>query len=105
DLILDKQGQKMSKSKGNTVNPFELIEKYGADATRWYLVSNSPVWRPTLFDEEGIAEVQRKFFSTLVNTYSFFALYANIDKLSYEEGRIPVAERAEIDRWILSSLN
>ena len=105
DLILDKQGQKMSKSKGNTVDPFQLIEKYGADATRWYLVSNSPVWRPTLFDEEGIAEVQRKFFSTLVNTYSFFALYANIDKFSYEERRIPVAERAEIDRWILSSLN
>jgi isoleucyl-tRNA synthetase len=105
DLILDKQGQKMSKSKGNTVNPFELIEKYGADATRWYLVSNSPVWRPTLFDEEGIAEVQRKFFSTLVNTYSFFALYANIDKFTYSEARIPVAERAEIDRWILSSLN
>ena len=95
----------MSKSKGNTVDPFQLIEKYGADATRWYLVSNSPVWRPTLFDEEGIAEVQRKFFSTLVNTYSFFALYANIDKFSYEERRIPVAERAEIDRWILSSLN
>ncbi len=105
DLILDKQGQKMSKSKGNTVNPFELIEKYGADATRWYLVSNSPVWRPTLFDEEGIAEVQRKFFSTLVNTYSFFALYANIDEFVYDETRIPVAERAEIDRWILSSLN
>ena len=105
DLILDKQGQKMSKSKGNTVNPFQLIQKYGADATRWYLVSNSPVWRPTLFDEEGIAEVQRKFFSTLVNTYSFFALYANIDKFTYSEARIPVAERAEIDRWILSSLN
>ncbi len=105
DLILDKQGQKMSKSKGNTVNPFQLIQKYGADATRWYLVSNSPVWRPTLFDEEGIAEVQRKFFSTLVNTYSFFALYANIDKFTYREARIPIAERAEIDRWILSSLN
>ncbi len=105
DLILDKQGQKMSKTKGNTVNPFELIEKYGADATRWYLVSNSPVWRPTLFDEEGIAEVQRKFFSTLVNTYSFFALYANIDKFTHAEARIPAAERAEIDRWILSSLN
>ncbi|MGA7161059.1 MAG: isoleucine--tRNA ligase [Bacteroidota bacterium] len=105
DLILDKQGQKMSKSKGNTVNPFELIERYGADATRWYLVANSPVWRPTLFDEEGIAEVQRKFFSTLVNTYSFFALYANIDQFVYSESRIPVAERAEIDQWILSSLN
>jgi isoleucyl-tRNA synthetase len=105
ELILDKQGQKMSKSKKNTVDPFQLIDKYGADATRWYLIANSPVWRPTLFDEEGIAEVQRKFFSTLVNTYSFFALYANIDKFIYTETRIPVAERSEIDRWILSSLN
>ena len=105
ELILDKQGQKMSKSKKNTVDPFYLIDKYGADATRWYLVSNSPVWRPTLFDEEGIAEVQRKFFSTLVNTYSFFALYSNIDAFVFAEPRIPVSERAEIDRWILSSLN
>jgi isoleucyl-tRNA synthetase len=105
ELILDKSGQKMSKSKGNTVDPFTLLHKYGADATRWYLVSNSPVWRPTLFDEEGIAEVQRKFFSTLVNTYSFFALYANIDQFNYSEPRVPVKERAEIDRWIISSLN
>ncbi|MBI2430119.1 MAG: isoleucine--tRNA ligase [Ignavibacteriales bacterium] len=105
ELILDKSGQKMSKSKGNTVDPFSLIHKYGADATRWYLVSNSPVWRPTLFDEEGIGEVQRKFFSTLVNTYSFFALYANIDKFDFSEPRIPVNERAEIDRWIISALN
>jgi isoleucyl-tRNA synthetase len=105
ELILDKQGQKMSKSKKNTVDPFQLIDKYGADATRWYLIANSPVWRPTLFDEEGITEVQRKFFSTLVNTYSFFALYANIDTFVYSEARIPVAERSEIDRWILSSLN
>jgi isoleucyl-tRNA synthetase len=105
ELILDKQGKKMSKTVKNTVDPFELIDKYGADATRWYLIANSPVWRPTLFDEEGIAEVQRKFFSTLVNTYSFFALYANIDKFIYTEARIPVAERSEIDRWILSSLN
>ncbi|MDD8016904.1 MAG: isoleucine--tRNA ligase [Bacteroidota bacterium] len=105
ELILDKQGQKMSKTKKNTVDPFTLLQKYGADATRWYLVSQSPVWRPTLFDGEGIGEVQRKFFSTLVNTYSFFALYANIDKFEFNEPRIPVAERAEIDRWIISSLN
>jgi isoleucyl-tRNA synthetase len=105
ELILDKQGQKMSKSKKNTVDPFELLKKYGADATRWYLVANSPVWRPTLFDEEGIGEVQRKFFSTLVNTYAFFALYANVDGFEYKEPKIPVAERAEIDRWILSELN
>ena len=105
ELILDKQGQKMSKSKKNTVDPFMLIEKYGADTTRWFLVSNSPVWRPTLFDEEGIADVQRKFFNTLVNTYSFFALYANIDAFDFSEARIPVAERSEIDRWIISALN
>ncbi len=105
ELILDKQGQKMSKSKKNSVDPFELLRKYGADATRWYLVANSPVWRPTLFDEEGIAEVQRKFFSTLVNTYAFFALYANVDQFEFTEDRIPPAERAEIDQWILSELN
>ena len=105
ELILDKQGQKMSKSKKNSVDPFELLRKYGADPTRWYLVANSPVWRPTLFDEEGIGEVQRKFFSTLLNTYSFFALYANVDQFEYAEDRIPPPERAEIDQWILSELN
>ncbi|MCX6133349.1 MAG: isoleucine--tRNA ligase [Ignavibacteriales bacterium] len=105
ELILDKQGQKMSKSKKNSVDPFELLKKYGADATRWYLVANSPVWRPTLFDEEGIAEVQRKFFSTLVNTYAFFALYANVDQFEFTEAPIPPSERAEIDQWILSELN
>jgi len=105
ELILDKQGQKMSKSKKNTVDPFTLIKKYGADATRWYLIANSPVWRPTLFDEEGVADVQRRFFSTLVNTYAFFTLYANVDKFVFEEPPIDVKERPEIDRWILSEMN
>ena len=105
ELILDKQGQKMSKSKGNTVDPFIVLEKYGADATRWYLVSQSPVWRPKLFDEEGIAEVQRRFFSTLLNTYSFFVLYANVDGFTYDDDPIPVNERPEIDRWMLSEMN
>jgi isoleucyl-tRNA synthetase len=105
ELILDKFGQKMSKSKGNTVNPFDLFEKYGADATRWYLVTTSPPWKPTLFDEEGIVEVQRKFFGTLVNTYSFFAIYANIDGFEHKEEFIPYEERPEIDRWIISKVN
>jgi isoleucyl-tRNA synthetase len=105
ELILDKKGNKMSKSKGNTVDPFDLFEKYGADATRWYLITNSPPWRPTLFDEEGLAETQRKFFGTLVNTYSFFALYANIDKFDFSEELVPYEERTEIDRWIISKLN
>ncbi len=105
ELILDKQGQKMSKSKNNTVDPFELLKKYSADTVRWYLVSQSPVWRPTLFDSEVIGEVQRKFFSTLVNTYSFFALYANVDGFNNGELRIPTSDRQEIDQWILSELN
>ncbi len=105
ELILDKSGQKMSKSKGNTVDPFMLFDKYGADATRWYLVTTSPPWRPTLFDEEGLAEVQRKFFGTLLNTYSFFTLYANIDGFIFEEDPVPYEERPEIDRWIVSKLN
>ncbi|MDP4173638.1 MAG: isoleucine--tRNA ligase [Bacteroidota bacterium] len=105
ELILDKQGLKMSKSKGNTVDPFQLFDKYGADATRWYLVTTSPPWKPTLFDEEGILEVQRKFFGTLINTYSFFALYANIDNFSFSEDLIPYSERPEIDRWIISKLS
>jgi len=105
ELILDKDGLKMSKSKGNTVNPFELFDKYGADATRWYLMTTSPPWRPTLFDENGIIEVQRKFFGTLINTYSFFALYANIDNFNYSGTPIPIAQRPEIDRWIISKLN
>ena len=105
ELILDKNGMKMSKSRGNTVDPFDLFDKYGADTTRWYLVTNSPPWRPTLFDEEALVEVQRKFFGTLVNTYSFFALYANIDKFNFSEALVPYKERPEIDRWIISKLN
>ena len=105
ELILDKDGQKMSKSKGNTVDPFILFDKYGADTTRWYLVTTSPPWKPTLFDEEGIQEVQRKFFGTLLNTYSFFTLYANIDKFNHSEPLVPYEDRPEIDRWIISKLS
>lgn len=105
ELILDKDGQKMSKSKGNTVDPFGIIEKYGADTTRWYLVATSPPWRSTLFNEDGLGEVQRKFLGTLLNTYAFFTLYANIDRFTFTEPAIPVANRPEIDRWIISVLN
>lgn len=105
ELILDKNGMKMSKSKGNTVDPFVLFEKYGADATRWYLVTNSPPWRPTLFDEDGLLEVQRKFFGTLLNTFAFFALYANIDGFENKQASVSLSKREEIDRWILSRLN
>jgi len=105
ELILDKEGQKMSKSRGNTVDPFEILERFGADALRWYLTTSSPPWKPTLFDEGGLREVQRKFLGTLVNTYAFFALYANIDNFTYQEEQIPIANRAELDRWILSELH
>ncbi|HEY4644147.1 MAG TPA: DUF5915 domain-containing protein, partial [Bacteroidota bacterium] len=105
ELILDKEGQKMSKSRGNVVDPFEMLGQYGADSVRWYLVATSPPYRPKLFDEEGLVEVQRKFFSTLLNTYSFFSLYANIDQFVYKEERIALPERPEIDRWVLSTLN
>lgn len=104
ELILDKNGQKMSKSRGNGVDPFELFNTFGADITRWYLVTTSPPWKPTLFDREGVVEVQRKFFGTLMNTYSFFALYANVDKFTHNEELIPYEERPEIDRWIISKL-
>jgi len=104
-LVLDKEGNKMSKRLGNAVDPFETIEKYGADATRWYMLTNAQPWDNLKFDEEGIKEVQRKFFGTLYNTYNFFALYANIDKFAYKEPEIPIKNRPEIDRWILSELN
>ncbi|HSW68475.1 MAG TPA: isoleucine--tRNA ligase, partial [Bacteroidales bacterium] len=104
-LVLDKLGNKMSKRLGNAVDPFETIEKYGPDATRWYMITNSQPWDNLKFDVEGVAEVQRRFFGTLFNTYSFFALYANIDGFAYKEEEIPYNLRPEIDRWILSELN
>ncbi|PVD51157.1 isoleucine--tRNA ligase [Terrimonas sp.] len=104
-LVLDKNGNKMSKRLGNVVDPFATIEKFGADATRWYLITNASPWDSLKFDIEGIKEVQRKFFGTLYNTYQFFALYANVDGFAFKEAYIPLTERPEIDRWILSSLN
>jgi isoleucyl-tRNA synthetase len=104
-LVLDKNGQKMSKRLGNAVDPFETLKEYGPDATRWYMIANANPWDNLKFDIEGVAEVRRKFFGTLYNTYSFFALYANIDGFTYSEAEIPVAERPEIDRWILSELH
>jgi isoleucyl-tRNA synthetase len=104
-LVLDKNGNKMSKRLGNAVDPFITIAKYGADATRWYMISNAQPWDNLKFDEGGIVEVQRKFFGTLYNTYSFFVLYANIDGFNYSEDDVPISERAELDRWILSELN
>ena len=104
-LVLDKNGQKMSKRLGNAVDPFETLAKYGADATRWYMISNANPWDNLKFDVDGIEEVRRKFFGTLYNTYSFFALYANLDGFTYAEAEVPLEKRPEIDRWILSELH
>lgn len=104
-LVLDKNGQKMSKRLGNAIDPFATLEEFGADATRWYMISNANPWDNLKFDLEGVVEVRRKFFGTLYNTYSFFALYANIDGFTYQEDEIPLNERPEIDRWILSELH
>ena len=104
-LVLDKNGNKMSKRLGNAVDPFEVMDKYGADAVRWYMISNSQPWDNLKFDVEGVDEVRRKFFGTLYNTYSFFALYANVDGFTGSEEEIPVEKRPEIDRWIISLLN
>ena len=104
-LVLDKNGQKMSKRLGNAVDPFETLKQYGPDATRWYMISNANPWDNLKFDLEGIEEVRRKFFGTLYNTYSFFSLYANIDGFTFSEDEIPISERPEIDQWILSELH
>lgn len=104
-LVLDKKGNKMSKTSGNTVDPFMVVNDYGADAVRWYLLSNSSPWDNTKFDLEGVKETQRKFFGTFYNVYGFFALYANIDSFTYAEDDIPLEKRPEIDRWVLSMLN
>ncbi|MBQ5524065.1 MAG: class I tRNA ligase family protein, partial [Paludibacteraceae bacterium] len=104
-LVLDKNGNKMSKRLGNAVDPFGAIEKYGSDPLRWYMMTNSAPWDNLKFDEEGVEEISRKFFGTLYNTYSFFALYANVDGFTYAEPDVPTEERQEIDRWILSLLN
>ena len=104
-LVLDKVGAKMSKRLGNAVDPFKAIEAYGSDPLRWYMISNSSPWDNLKFDEAGVIEVARKFFGTLYNTYSFFAMYANIDGFDPEAPQVPLAERTEIDRWIISLLN
>ncbi len=104
-LVLDKNGQKMSKRLGNAIDPFSTLETYGPDATRWYMITNAQPWDNLKFDLEGIAEIQRKFFGTLYNTYSFFSLYANIDEFDFSEAEVPLNERPEIDRWVLSKLN
>ncbi|MDB5264253.1 MAG: isoleucine-tRNA ligase, partial [Adhaeribacter sp.] len=104
-LVLDKSGNKMSKRLGNAVDPFETIQKYGPDATRWYMIANAPPWDNLKFNTDGVVEVQRRFFGTLHNTYSFFALYANIDNFTFSEAEVPLANRTESDRWVISKLN
>lgn len=104
-LVLDKNGEKMSKSRGNSVEPFSTIEKFGSDPVRWYMLTNASPWENLKFDLDGVDEIKRKFFGTLYNTYSFFALYANVDGFKYQEPEIPIEKRPEIDRWILSLLN
>lgn len=104
-LVLDKEGQKMSKRLGNAVDPFATMDQYGPDATRWYMITNAQPWDNLRFDIQGVEEVRRKFFGTLYNTYAFFALYANVDRFTYSEADVPMKDRPEIDRWILSELN
>jgi len=105
DLLLDKNGKKMSKHVGNTVDPFDMLNKYGADATRWYLLHVSPAWSPTKFDENGLQEIVSKFFGTLRNVYNFFALYGNLDEIDVEKLSVPYDKRPELDRWVLSKYN
>ena len=105
DLVLDKDGKKMSKSRGNTVDPFELFDKYGADALRWYLLYVSPPWTPIRFDESGLREIQSKFIGTIKNVYNFFALYANMDNVNPTDFFVEYKDRPELDRWILSRFN
>ena len=102
-LVLDAKGNKMSKHVGNVINPFEMIDKYGSDAVRFYMITNSEPWDNLKFDPEGVAEISRKFFGTLYNTYSLFAMYANVDNFDPKAPQIPVEKRPEFDRWILSS--
>ena len=104
-LVLDNLGQKMSKRLGNAVNPFDLIDKYGSDPVRWYMLTNANPWENIKFNVDGVEEVRRKFFGTLFNTYSFFSLYANIDGFLYREDKKPFKERSLLDRWILSELS